>query len=141
MDAVLPLPVVPLLALDGDECARLVCPFVPDAGLVLLEVHDVGVALQEPEQLDDDLAQVQLLGGEEREASLQVESHLVAEDRKGADAGAVLLRHTLGKNRGEEVMIGLHKARYGVRGGPFQAASNFLRNGSIPESKRGRAAR
>src|SRR3546814_8886218 len=101
MDAVRPLPVAPLLAVDGAEVARLVGPFVPDADLVLLEVRDVGVALQEPEQLDDDRAQVQLLGGEEREASLQVESHLVAEDRKGADAGAVLLRHTLGKNPGE----------------------------------------
>src|SRR3546814_14938992 len=34
-------------------------------------------------------------------------------------------------------MIGLHKARYGVRGGPFQAASTFLRNGSISASMEG----
>src|SRR3546814_5529232 len=57
MDAVRPLPVAPLLAVDGAEVARLVGPFVPDADLVLLEVRDVGVALQEPEQLDADRAQ------------------------------------------------------------------------------------
>ena len=91
--AVRPLPVAPLLAVDGAEIAILVRPFVPNADLVVLEIGDVGVALQEPQQFDDDRAQVQLLGGDEREAVGKVEAHLVAEDAQRADAGAVLLRH------------------------------------------------
>ena len=57
-----------MLAVDRAEIAALVGPFVPNAHAVLVEILDVGVAGQEPEQLVDDRFQVQLLGGEQREA-------------------------------------------------------------------------
>src|SRR6266568_4075234 len=43
-------PRAPLLAVNRSELAALVRPFVPDRDAVLLEVLDVGVAAQEPEQ-------------------------------------------------------------------------------------------
>ncbi|KAG0945322.1 hypothetical protein G6F31_014476 [Rhizopus arrhizus] len=84
-------PAAPLLAVDRAEIAFLVGPLVPDAHLVVLQVADVGIALQEPQQLVDDRAQVQLLGGDQREAVVEVEAHLPAEHAAGAGAGAVAL--------------------------------------------------
>src|SRR3712207_8043896 len=51
----------------------------------LLEPGDVGVAAQEPEQLDDDRAEVELLGRQQRETLGHVEAHLVAEDRRSEE--------------------------------------------------------
>ena len=108
------LPAPPLLAVDRAEIARLVRPFVPDADLVLLQPADIGVAAQEPEQFDQDRAEVQLLGGEQGEALRQVEAHLVAEHRKRAGAGPVLLLDALVEDAPEEVEIGLHRPSYGA---------------------------
>ena len=52
--AVLRRPGAPLLAVDRAEIAALVGPFVPDAHAVLLQIFDVGVAGQEPQQFVDD---------------------------------------------------------------------------------------
>ena len=54
-------------------------PLVPDRDAALLQPARVAVAAQEPEQLEDDRAQVHLLGRDQREAFAQVEAHLVAE--------------------------------------------------------------
>jgi hypothetical protein len=52
--AVLGRPGAPLLAVDRAEIAVLVGPFVPNPHAVVVEVFDVGVAGQEPEQLMND---------------------------------------------------------------------------------------
>ena len=44
-----------------------------------MQVAGIGIAAQEPEQLVQDGAQMQLLGGDQRETRCQVEAHLVAE--------------------------------------------------------------
>ena len=88
-----------MLAVDRAEIAVLVGPFVPDGDTVLVEIFDVGVAAQEPEQFVDDRFQVQLLGGEQRKALGKIEAHLMAEDREGADAGAVALLHAVASTR------------------------------------------
>jgi hypothetical protein len=51
----------------------------------------IGIALQEPEQLIDDTLEMNFLGGEQRKAFLEVETHLMAEDADGTGAGAVAL--------------------------------------------------
>lgn len=56
---------------------------------VFLEIGDIGVALQEPQQFMDDGAQMQLLGGQNRKTFGKVETHLVTEDRARARASAV----------------------------------------------------
>src|SRR4051794_12868111 len=82
-------PVAPLVAVDRAELAALVRPFVPYADAALLEPLDVRVAAQEPQQLVDDRLEMQLLGGEQREALAEREAQLAAEDRKRAGTGAV----------------------------------------------------
>src|SRR4051812_44820103 len=108
MTAVPPLPVAPVLAVDGAEIAFLVGPFVPDADLLLLQPGDVGVAAQEPEQFDDDRTQMELLGPDQKEAFGEIEPHLVAEDREGARAGPVLLWNARVEDAAEELLVGLH---------------------------------
>ena len=53
------------------------------------QVGDVGIPLQKPQQLVDHPFQEDPFGGQQREARLQVEAHLVAEDPLGAGSGAV----------------------------------------------------
>src|SRR3546814_10195358 len=60
-------PAPPLLAVHRPELAVGIGPLVPDRDLVVLEVGSVGLALQEPQQLVHDRAQVQLLGGDQRD--------------------------------------------------------------------------
>src|SRR5438270_13604891 len=81
----------PLVAVHRAELAVLVGPLVPDRHAALLQPAHVGVAAQEPQQLVDDRLQVQLLGGEQREAVLEREAHLAAEHRERASRGAVRL--------------------------------------------------
>jgi hypothetical protein len=64
-------PGAPLIAVDRAKVAVGVGPLVPDADAVVLQVSDVGVALQEPEQLVDDGLEVDLLGGEQGKPSLR----------------------------------------------------------------------
>ena len=54
-----------------------------------MQVLDVAVAHQEPEQLMDDRTQVELFRRDARESLGEVEAHLVAENGTRADAGAV----------------------------------------------------
>ena len=61
-------PCAPLLAVDRPELAVLVRPLIPDGHAVLAQPGDVGLAAQEPQQLVDHRAHVDLLGGDEREA-------------------------------------------------------------------------
>src|SRR5690606_25811405 len=104
-------PAAPLASIDRTEFARFVGPFVPDAHPLLLQPGDVGLAAQEPEQFDDDRPQVQLLGGVEGEALLEVETHLVAEHAARSDAGAVLLLDPFVENQLEKIEIELHRTR------------------------------
>ena len=101
-------PTAPLLAVYGAQFAVLVGPLVPDADLVVLQIRDVGLALQEPQQLVDDRAQVQLLGGDQREAFVQVEAHLPAEHAARARAGAVGLLGTVLQHVAQQVEVLLH---------------------------------
>ena len=73
-------PGAPLLAIDRAEVAVFVRPLVPNGDVVVVQVLDVRVAAQEPQQLVDDGAQMQLLGRQQGETLLQVKAHLVAEN-------------------------------------------------------------
>jgi len=88
--AVTGAPIGPLCAVNATEVTVFVSPFVPDAHIVILQVFDISVTFQEPEQLMDDGAQVQLLGSEQWKIWLQREAGLRAEDRVSASAGAVV---------------------------------------------------
>ena len=108
-------PVAPLLAIHRAKIAVGIGPFVPDANAVFLQIGDVGVAAQEPQQLDDDRLQVQLLGRHQRKALRQIEAHLVAEDRAGAGAGAVGFCGAFVQHLAHQVQIRLHVRRLWCR--------------------------
>jgi hypothetical protein len=102
-------PGAPLPAVDRTEIAVLVGPFVPDGDAMLVEIFDVGVAAQEPEQFVDDGFDVQLLGGDQREAGSEIEAHLMAEHRARANTRAVALFHALGEHAFHKVEILAHE--------------------------------
>jgi hypothetical protein len=69
---------------------------------------DVGRAAQEPEELVHDPLEQHLLGGQEGEALAQVVAGLGAEDRQGADPGAVLPLLAVFEDVADERKVGLH---------------------------------
>ena len=85
------LPAAPLMAVHGAQVAVLVGPFVPDAHTVVVQVLDVGIPRNEPEEFVDNGTEVHFLGGQQGKALAEVEAHLVAEYALGAYAGAVAL--------------------------------------------------
>ena len=54
-----------------------------------MEPLGIGVAAQEPQEFVDDTLQVELLGGEQGESVVEVETHLVAKHADGSRAGTV----------------------------------------------------
>ncbi len=81
-------PGAPLLAVHRAEIAVARPPTRPRCVTPLsLQIFDVGVAGEEPEQLMHDRLQRQPLGGQHRKAGRKVEAHLVAEHRQRAGAG------------------------------------------------------
>ena len=77
----------PLPAVDRPEIAALVGPFVPDRHAVVMQILDVGVALQEPQQLIDDRPQMQLFGRRDRKALREARSLLRQAGWKYANGG------------------------------------------------------
>ena len=101
-------PGAPLLAVDGTEIAVRVGPFVPDGNAVRLEVGDVGVAAQEPDQFAHDRFEMEPFRGDERKTLSEIEAKLPAEQRAHARAGAVHLDGAVIERLAHEIEIGLH---------------------------------
>ena len=101
-------PGAPLRSIDRAEIAIGVGPFVPDRNAIVFQILDVGVAFEKPQQFVNDRFQRQLLGGQHRKAGGQIEAHLMAEDRQGAGAGAVMLFRAVSENPFEQVVILIH---------------------------------
>ena len=98
-------PAAPLHAVDRSEVAIGTGPFVPDGAAALLQPFHIAVAAQEPQQLHDDGLQEYLFGGDQGEAFVEVEAHLVAKHTAGAGAGAVAFVHTVGVDMAHEVFV------------------------------------
>src|SRR5436190_7949239 len=61
-------PIAPLRTVNAAEFAVFVGPFIPDRDAMFVEVANVRIAAQEPEQLVDDRFDVQLFRGEQRKS-------------------------------------------------------------------------
>src|SRR5690606_1331910 len=99
----------PLYAIHRAQLALLVGPFIPDRHPAFLQPANVGVAAQKPQQLDDDRAQVQLLGGDQRKTLRQVEPHLVSEHRAGARTGAVGFQYAMFVDLARVIFVLVHE--------------------------------
>ena len=83
MHAVFAVPIAPLRAINAAEISFFVRPLIPNRDAVFVEIFDVRVAAQEPEQLVNDRLDVQLFCRQQRKSGAarpQIESRLRAED-------------------------------------------------------------
>jgi len=118
----------PLAAVDRAQFAVGVGPGVPDFDAVLLQVGDVGVALEKPQQLVDDRFEVQFFGGQHREAGSEVVADLPAEERAGAGAGAVALGRAVVEDVLQEVEVGPHAGSVNQPRGGAARGAGWLRS-------------
>ncbi|AEW75054.1 hypothetical protein EcWSU1_03626 [Enterobacter ludwigii] len=95
MAAIRRRPCAPLLTVHRAQVAVFICPFVPDRDVVFMQIRNVGIALQEPEQFMNDRAQVAALCRHQRKTFLQIEAHLVAKNGERAGTGTVIFRRAL----------------------------------------------
>ena len=96
------------MPIDWSQVAVFVGPFVPDGDSVVLEILDVGVTGNEPEQLVDDRFQVYFLGGQKRKAFSEVEPHLITKYALRSDTGAVMFYNSVFTYVAEEIKILFH---------------------------------
>jgi hypothetical protein len=102
------LPAAPLLSINGTQIAVRIGPFVPDGDAVRLEVGDIGVSAQEPDEFAHNRLEMKPLRRNERKAKGQIESKLPAEQRADARASAVLFYGAVVERLAHEIEIGLH---------------------------------
>ena len=101
-------PAPPLLAINGAELAGRIGPLVPDRDAVFLEVGDVRLAFEKPEQLMDDGAEVEFFRRQAGKSLAQIKARLPAEKRERAGAGTVAALLAVLEDGGEEVVVGFH---------------------------------
>ena len=95
----------PLLAIDGTQVAVLISPFVPDPDFVFLQVADVCITHQKPEELVDDGAEVELLGGEAGKSLTEVVAGLPSEDGERTSTGTVGALFAVFEHIAEQVQV------------------------------------
>ncbi len=103
------LPASPLRTIDGAEVAIFICPFVPDADFVFLEITNVGVATEEPKKFMNDAAKMKLLGGDDGESCAEIIAALLAKNGIGTSARAVLTVAAVGEDFMKEALVFEHK--------------------------------
>ena len=81
--------------LDAEFVVVAVGIVIPDVYPIVDEIFDVGVAIEEPQQLVDNALEEDLLGGQQRKSLREVEAHLMTKDTLGTSAGAVGLDNAL----------------------------------------------
>ena len=97
------------MAVNRPQVAVLVGPLVPNRHAMVLEVLDVGISGNEPEQFVDNRFQVHLLGRQQRETFGKVKPHLVSEDTLRADAGPVVLDRPFVHDALQQVQVLFHR--------------------------------
>src|SRR5690606_21140615 len=106
-------PGAPLESVDRPEVAVRVGPLVPDGDAVLVQIANVGVAPQKPEQLVNDRLDVHPLRGDEREARGEIEPELRAEDAAGASARPVRLWSAVVEHVLHQIEVAAHSGSRG----------------------------
>ena len=76
---------------------------------MLIEVFDIGVAAEEPEQFVDNRFEMELFGGEQRKSVSQREARLSAEDAIRAGAGAVVFEFAAVEHQSQEIEVLNHR--------------------------------
>ena len=88
-------PRAPLVTVDGSQLTIFTSPLVPDAYFVVVEILNVSIASEEPKQFVYDRTEMEFLGGEEREAVVEMETHLIAKSAQRTGARPVVFGDTV----------------------------------------------
>ena len=91
-------PATPLVTINRTQVAIFVSPFIPNGHLVVMQILDVRIALQEPQQFMDNRAQMKLFRGQARESLGQVIAALAAKNRAGSRTRTVRTIHPIFQN-------------------------------------------
>jgi hypothetical protein len=109
--------VAPLVPVDRAQIARLSAearalfrrrPLVPDRHALLVERGILRITSDEPKQLVNDRAQMQLLGRQSRKAFAERKAHLVPEDALCPDTRPVGTLAAVLKSSSQQIEVGLH---------------------------------
>ena len=98
-------PSPPLLSVDRPKITVFVSPFVPYPYLVLLQVSNIGIPHQKPEQFMDDGSEMKFLGGKAGKSLAQVIADLSPENRAGSGASAVSALFAVFENIAEQIQV------------------------------------
>ncbi len=93
---------------NGPQVAVRPGPFIPDAYATLLQPFCIVVAPQKPQEFNKNTLGMQFFGGNQREPLRQIETHLVAENRACACAGAVGFQCAVFIHVAHEIFVLLH---------------------------------
>src|SRR4051812_20925889 len=98
-------PIAPLRAVNAAQIAVRIGPLIPNRDTMILQIFDVRLAAQEPEQFVNDRFQMKLLGGQEWETFPQRKSRLRAEHRVGSCSGSIPLKLPLLQNESQQIQV------------------------------------
>src|ERR1043165_6996836 len=98
-------PIAPLRAVNPAKLAIGVGPLVPNSHAVLVEIFDVGIAAEKPEQFVDDRFKMELLRGEQWKTGVEWEPGLCAEDGMSPGACSVGFEFALLQNKREQIEV------------------------------------
>jgi hypothetical protein len=102
--------VSPLLSVNWAQVTGCyVCPFIPDRDFVFLQVTNISVSAQEPEQFVNDGFGMDFLGREQREIVSQVKPRLSAKHGIRAGARAVGLELSVLQNVPQQIKVLNHR--------------------------------
>jgi hypothetical protein len=98
-------PEAPLMPVHRTKVAVFIGPFVPDGHAVVVQILDVRIAVQEPQQLVDHALHVNTLGRDDRKPLRQIETQLTAKRADRPRAGPVHLASAAFENVFEQFLV------------------------------------
>ena len=101
-------PAAPLMPVNRPQLPLRISPLIPDGDAVLVEVADIGIACDKPEQLVDNGLQVDFFGRKQRKTRRKVEAHLITEYAPGTYARTVFFRSTVSQDMPQQIEILFH---------------------------------
>ena len=103
MSAIGSRPATPLMSINRPQIAVFVSPFVPNSHLVVVQVLDVCITLQKPQQFMDNRAKVKLFRRQARETLGKVVAALASKHGARSRTGTVGAIHPVFHNIFEQV--------------------------------------
>ncbi len=105
------------MAVNRPQFTLLIRPVVPDSNSILIQVTDVRVPCQKPEQLVNNRFRVKFLGRHKGKTTFQIKTHLVSKDASDSGPGTIFLLSSAVENLVQQLQINLHRKNSRYVGG------------------------